>query len=334
MSTLKRKSSTKSLSKKKNHHNILFFESLSANERECLYCFFNLYPNGRISTGLPPESALVQFLNIYLTSGNIKKKISSHIKKKKKAKVINSLAEGLFFSLSSSFDPMTINHKFGDIVTSFFFGNSNDEKIMKKNSTQFDNCGHDYLNTFSKKLFSVINKSPFIKQGTILYHAYLSPPNFKNEFSINDNLSFLEYGFNDCCQSLLTIHKLKELLTNPKDSFYKNLENQQLLFRNKNYIIPKYYSDKQKFIIFKFIPQCQIRAFEMDLSIINKYDLYQPNEAFMYPIPTTLILPGYKYILNSIDEQDNQIIYTIHLFKKSQGNKLRCLNNKNEHLLD
>lgn len=334
MSTLKRKSSTKSLSKKKNHHNILFFESLSANEQECLYCFFNLYPNGRISTGLPPESALLQFLNIYLTSGNIKKKISSHIKKKKKAKAINSLAEGLFFSLGSGFNPITISHKISDGITSYFFGNSNEEKIMKKNSTQFDNCGHDYLNTFSKKLFSVINKSPFIKQGTILYHAYLSPPNFKNEFSINDNLSFLEYGFNDCCQSLLTIHKLKELLTNPKDSFYKNLENQQLLFRNKNYIIPKYYSDKQKFIIFKFIPQCQIRAFEMDLSIINKYDLYQPNEAFMYPIPTTLILPGYKYILNSIDEQDNQIIYTIHLFKKSQGNKLRCLNNKNEHLLD
>lgn len=84
MSTLKRRSSTKSLSKNKNHHNILFFESLSANEQECLYCFFNLYPYGRISTELPPESALIQFLNIYLTSGNIKKKISSTFKKKRR----------------------------------------------------------------------------------------------------------------------------------------------------------------------------------------------------------------------------------------------------------
>lgn len=229
---------------------------------------------------------------------------------------------------------MTISHKFADSVTSYFFGNSNDEKALR-NISNHDNCGHDYLNDFSKKLFSVINKSPFIKQGTILYHAYLSPPNFKNEFSINDNLSFLEYGFNVCCQSLLTIHKLKALLTNPKDSFYKDLKNQQLLFRNKNYILPKNYSDKQKFVIFKFIPQCQIRAFEMDLSIINKYHLYQPKEALKYPVPTTLILPGYKYILKSIDEQDDQIIYTIHLSKKSQGNKLRCLNKeKNEHLLD
>ena len=333
MSTLKRRSSTKSLSKKKKNDNVLFFDSLSTNEKECLYCFFNLWPQGRITAELPPKSLLIQFLNIYLTSGNIKQKISSTLKKKEKEKAINTLSQ-LFFSLSSGFDPMTISHKFGDIVTSFFFENSKDEKIMKKNSTQFDNCGHDYLNAFSKKLFSVINKSPFIKQGTILYHGYLSPPNFKNEFSINNNLTFLEYGFNDCCQSLLTIHKLKELLTNPKDSFYKNLENQQLLFRNKNYILPKHYSVQQKFIIFKFIPQCQIRAFEMDLSIINKYHLYQPKEAFMYPIPTTLILPGYKYILKSIDEQDDQIVYTIHLFKKSQGNKLRCLNNKNEHLLD
>ena len=333
MSTLKKRSSSKSPSKKKKKNdNILFFDSLSTSEKECLYSFFNLWPQGRISSESPPESLLIPFLNTYLTSGNIKREISSMLKKKKTS-VVNSLVEGAFFSLTSGLNPMTIGHQLADVVTSYFFGNANVKKALK-NISNHDNCRHSFLNGFSRGLFSVINKSPFVKQGTIFYHAYLSPPNFKNELSINDNLSFLEYGFNNCCQSLETIHKLKALLIDPKDTFYKNLQEQQLLFRNKNYISPKHYFDNQKFIIFKFISQCQIRAFVMDLSIINKFHLYQPKEALMYPIPTTLILPGYKYTLKSIEEQDDQIIFTIYISKKYHGNKLRCLNNENEHLLD